>query len=289
MINYKPVVIIGAGRSGTNMLRDTLTQIAGVETWPCDEINYIWRHHNVTHKTDEFTSDMATSKAKKYIRQKFDEMAEETNAKYLVEKTCANSLRVEFVQNVVPEAKYLHIVRDGRDVVESAKKRWEAPLDTEYIGEKMRFVPKSDLPYYGFKYFLNRLYKITSRENRLASWGPQFTGMTEQLKKVSLEEVCAYQWKASVEKATNAFKNFIPSSQYHTIYYEDFVEHPVKNMKQICAFLNIEITPEEIERLTQDVSSKSVGKGVKTLSDKNLLERVNTILNPAMERHQYEM
>ncbi|MGY4688469.1 sulfotransferase family protein [Salibacterium sp. K-3] len=289
MKQYQPVIIIGAGRSGTNMLRDTLTQISGVQTWPCDEINYIWRHHNVRNKTDEFTSDMAKPKVQTYIRQKFDEMAEETNADYLVEKTCANSLRVEYVQRVVPEAKYLHIVRDGRDVVESAKKRWEAPLDTEYIGEKMRFVPKSDLPYYGFKYFLNRLYKLASQENRLASWGPQFTGLSEQLKNKSLEEVCAYQWKASVEKATSAFKNFIPSSQYHTIYYEDFVAEPVQNMKNICSFLNIDVSDDKLEQITQDISTKSVGRGVNTLEEKDLLANINAIVQPMMEQHQYEV
>ena len=42
----QPVVIIGAARSGTNMLRDVLVKLPGVGTWPCDEINYIWRHGN---------------------------------------------------------------------------------------------------------------------------------------------------------------------------------------------------------------------------------------------------
>jgi hypothetical protein len=30
--------------SGANMLRDVLTLLPGVATWPCDEINYTWRH-----------------------------------------------------------------------------------------------------------------------------------------------------------------------------------------------------------------------------------------------------
>ena len=32
---------------GHNMLRDVLTKLPGVATWPCDEINYIWRHGTV--------------------------------------------------------------------------------------------------------------------------------------------------------------------------------------------------------------------------------------------------
>src|SRR5699024_6252863 len=88
-INYTPVIIIGAGRSGTNMLRDTLTQIAGVNTWPCDEINYIWRHYNLSYPNDEFTTSMATNRVKKYIHKQFDKIAAQSNTSYLVEKTCA--------------------------------------------------------------------------------------------------------------------------------------------------------------------------------------------------------
>ena len=40
-LGAKPVVIIGAPRSGTNMLRDVLCDWPGVVTWPCDEINLI--------------------------------------------------------------------------------------------------------------------------------------------------------------------------------------------------------------------------------------------------------
>ncbi|MDN5869897.1 MAG: sulfotransferase [Nitrococcus sp.] len=39
MSSYQPVVIIGAPSSGTNMLRDVLTPIPDVPTWPCENIN----------------------------------------------------------------------------------------------------------------------------------------------------------------------------------------------------------------------------------------------------------
>ena len=48
------VIIIGAPRSGTNMLRDALTALPDCGTWPCDEINYVWRHGNVGFPSDEF-------------------------------------------------------------------------------------------------------------------------------------------------------------------------------------------------------------------------------------------
>ncbi len=69
--NFQPVIIIGAARSGTNMLRDLLVELPAVGTWPCDEINYIWRHFNAAHPDDEFPPELATPRVRDYLRQSF--------------------------------------------------------------------------------------------------------------------------------------------------------------------------------------------------------------------------
>ena len=155
VVNYQPIIIIGAPRSGTNMIREALCSLEDTGTWPCDEINYIWRHGNVSSETDEFSPDMATENVKSYIRKKFDQMASKLMVRFLVEKTCANSLRVAFVDRVIPNAKYVYIVRDGIDVAESAAIRWRANLNIFYILKKIRYVPFLDIPFYSFRYFLN--------------------------------------------------------------------------------------------------------------------------------------
>ncbi len=63
-------------------------------------------------------------------------MARRDDADVVVEKTCANSLRVPFVDRVVPEARYVFIRRDGLDAVGSAMARWKAPLDIPYLARK---------------------------------------------------------------------------------------------------------------------------------------------------------
>ena len=167
-----PIIIIGAGRSGTNMLRDILTKIQEFGTWPCDEINYIWRRGNVRYPSDEFDVEQATEPIKKFIRRAFNRIAQKRGLKYVVEKTCANSLRVSFVERVFPEAKFIFIVRDGRDVVESALKRWVAPLDIPYIIKKARYIPLTDIPYYSIRYLWHRIYRVFSKINRVSFWGP---------------------------------------------------------------------------------------------------------------------
>ena len=156
------------------MLRDVLTSLPGFATWPCDEINYIWRHGNVRYPSDEFTPDMARAEVCGYIRRRFDRVAQRYRAKVVVEKTCANSLRVGFVNAVLPDAKFVLIFRDGRDAVASAMKRWVAPLDFEYIFKKARYVPFGDMPYYAFKYLRSRIAMTSSRKRRISLLGATF-------------------------------------------------------------------------------------------------------------------
>ena len=125
---FKNVIIIGAPRSGTNMLRDVLCSIEGFDTWPCDEINFIWRHGNIKSQSDELRTDQANDYVKKFIRDKFCRLQKKKNSKVIVEKTCANSLRVPFVNEIIPDAKFIYIKRDMLDVVGSAKHRWKAPI-----------------------------------------------------------------------------------------------------------------------------------------------------------------
>lgn len=265
-MEYSPIVIIGAPRSGTNMLRDVLARLPGVATWPCDEINYIWRHGNVRHTSDEFTEQMARASVVKYIRRQFDWVARRYGVKRVVEKTCANSLRVPFVDRVVPEARYLFIYRDGFDAVGSAMKRWKADLDIPYLARKARFVPATDLPFYALRYFWNRVYRVLSREERLAFWGPQLDGMRALLEKYSLEEVCALQWRRCVDLADEAFRQ-MPEEQVCRISYERFVKRAAGELRRISEFLGLEGSEVELANAVADVSPNSVGRGRQELGE----------------------
>src|SRR6478672_3892385 len=123
------LVIIGAPRSGTNMLRDLICTLPGAGTWPCDEINFIWRHGNVRYPSDAFPDELATDRVRQYVRGSFDSVARSNRLDIVVEKTCANSLRVGFVDRIVPDARYIFLVRHGMDAVVSAAQRWRSKLD----------------------------------------------------------------------------------------------------------------------------------------------------------------
>ncbi|MHC9510143.1 sulfotransferase family protein [Kangiella sp. M94] len=284
-MSRKDVIIIGAPRSGTNMLRDVLTSLEGIETWPCDEINYIWRHGNVGYPSDEIPAEMAVPKVQSYIRRKFDSIAKKNNADIVVEKTCANSLRVPFVDRVLPDAKYIFIYRDGVDATGSAKLRWTAKFDLEYVLEKVRFVPKSDLPYYALRYFWARIYRLFSKEKRLAFWGPALKDMGDILKKHTLEEVCALQWQRCVELSEKAFAS-MPEDKVIRVKYESFVQAPKDELKRILRFVDKDVADESVKKAVSAVSAKSLGKGRKLLGIEKV-KQLETLVGDTLKRYGY--
>jgi hypothetical protein len=280
------VVIIGAPRSGTNMLRDVLCSLPAIATWPCDEINYLWRHGNASYPSDEIPKERVNGRVKAKVRKSFNWVSKKYGANYVVEKTCANSLRVPFIDAIIPSAKYVFIVRDGIDATGSAKLRWTAKLDIPYILEKVRFVPKVDLPYYAGRYFWSRIYRIFSREKRLAFWGPALNNMQSVLSRHSLNEVCAIQWQQCVDKADQDFMS-MPEEKYIKVRYEDFVQNPDEELRRILDFLDYKnVDVRLIESAVARVSPKSIGKGRAALDDSEV-KNLEVLVGDTLKSHGY--
>lgn len=267
------------------MLRDVICALPGVATWPCDEINYIWRHGNVRHPSDELTPVMARPSVVKYIRRKFNWVASRYDAHTIVEKTCANSLRVPFVDAVVPDAKYVFIHRDGLDAVGSAMSRWQAALDLPYLARKAQFVPFSDLPYYGGRYLWNRVYRLVSRERRLAFWGPRLERMDELLANHLLDEVCALQWQACVDKAVEAF-SAMANDRWLGLAYEEFVQDPKSQLARVVDFMELSVQKSAIQRAVVQVRPDSVGKGRAVLAE-GTVRRLEALVGNTLARWGY--
>lgn len=283
-LDFKPVIIIGAARSGTNMLRDVLTRLDGFVTWDCDEINPIWRHGNLNHPYDEFTADMARPEVIRFIRKEFQKIAKK-NTEFVVEKSCANTLRLPFIHKVFPEAKYIHIYRDGRDTVASARKRWKAPFDLKYSLKKLRFVPKSDLPRIVWDFGSLRLKQAFGGAKKLRIWGVRVPMKDEVLASKNLEEICALQWDYSVRYALDFFEKY-PDSVVH-IRYEDFVKNPVAGLVPIMNLLEASVGEEKLKTVVGPVRTTSVGKYEKEL-DASTITDIDRIMRQTLERIGYE-
>lgn len=266
-----PLIVLGAPRSGTNALRNTICNIKGFETWPCDEINYAWRFSNSSFKYDNLSASQASTSAKNYIRKLFYRLYEKSLADVVVEKTCANCLRVPFVAEIFPGAKYLYIRRDPYDVVSSSLKRWEAPLDIPYLLKKLIYIPKADIPYYATKYLIHRLKKISYSSNALPSWGPRFAGIDELRKQCSLPELCVHQWyECCFSAETDLLRLSSSGSPCYFLNYNDFVTSPKHSLSKALKFLGFEVNKKDLLQAATSIHRSSIGKGRTEMSPQML-------------------
>lgn len=262
MLKNDPIIIIGAPRSGTNMLRNCLCRVDGFETWPCDEINYIWRHGNRDYPNDAIPPELATEQVKSFITKKFEQIEIKTSARRIVEKTCANSLRVPFVNAVLPNAKYVFIVRNGVDAVASATKKRSSKLNVPYVIEKLRYVPVVDLPFYFVRYAKDLFIKKINGRSGSKLWGPIPEVKSNFSEDLSPREQSVHQWKQCVVNSALAL-SLLPRDRVHLLRYEEFVANPCQEFSKILRFIGEE-QPKNIDQILCDVSNANVGKGFDT-------------------------
>lgn len=252
------------------MLRDALCRLERFSTWPCDEINCIWRHGNKRWPTDSLPPHLARPEVVAYIRASFRRRHRLDRCDVVVEKTCANCLRIPFVRAVLPEAKFLVLLRTAADAVASASLRWRAPVDLRYTLAKSRFVPTTDMPYYALRFLRNRLWRLASKEDRLGWWGPRPDSFRELRALPDLIEVCARQWLDCVTRSSESLLEMAPGT-VAVVRYEDFVVDPSERLAATLRGLyGLQPLPQQLAYATRDVGTDRIGRGHARLSDRDL-------------------
>jgi hypothetical protein len=234
-----PIFLIGAARSGTKFLRDCLRADPRVAAVPYD-INYIWRYGQNGSGDDRLDPTSIDAGSMRRLRQMIARQARWKEGAVLLEKTVSNSLRVPFVEAVFPGARYVHLVRDGRDVALSAMNEWAAPPDYRRLAEKLWRLPLESLPYlvwFSRKSLLARS-KAAGSVGRV--WGPRYPGITDDMARRTLAEVCAIQWQKSVEFA-RADLGALPADRVFEVRYEALVSDP-QVIADLATALNLDST-----------------------------------------------
>jgi hypothetical protein len=217
------VVIVGAARSGTKYLRDILATATNAACVPYD-INYIWRYGSESHPDDALPESLATDGKARFIRAQVHRLAgvDPLARTVIFEKTVGSTLRVPFVNTVFPEAKFVHLVRDGHAVTESAMRQWQEPMNWRRLLEKARWLPLQNLGYAGW-FAANFAKGLLSGRGGGRVWGPRYPGLDEDVARGrDLAEICAEQWRASVAAARDGLRA-IPAERQITIRYDALV------------------------------------------------------------------
>lgn len=275
---FSPLFIIGCPRSGTNALRDALCSLDEFFSWDCDEINYVWRHVKPLARTDILTASDASHSSVSYIRgyidkfyrQKAGRLCDVKTAPVLIEKTCANTLRLDFIDRCFPTAKYIYIKRNPADVVSSSVKRWQhKDIDLRYLLKKLRYVPVTDLPLYSSMFLANKLKVLFSPRGIHHSWGPRVPGIDSIRDSKDIYALAAYQWKYCSLSAESFFENQCVPSRYYTLTYEDLVRDYKSSMTNMLSHLRLPISVLSLDALENHFYSHSVRMGA-NLSESHL-------------------
>ena len=117
-----PVFILGCGRSGTSFLGRALGAHPGVEFW--FEPHAVWAA--IDPRTDyggwyggAGGSRLGAEHVDDRIRRRFRRAFAPSGGATMVEKTPINTFRIGYLEALHPEARYVHIVRDGVEVAHS--------------------------------------------------------------------------------------------------------------------------------------------------------------------------
>lgn len=277
----RPVIIIGAARSGTKILRDVLAEATGTACVPYD-IGFVWRYGN-EHRTDDVLEDSTvTPRIMRFIRGYVDGYAPHRNAAVL-EKTVGNTLRVPFVHAVMPDATFVHLIRNGVDVTESARRQWKIQPPRDYLMKKVRHFPLRLAPTYGRKYLASQLANRPRGTGR-ATWGPRYPLMDSDLARDGLLPVCARQWRYSVELASADLSGV--SAPTVEIRYEDLVSEPAGVLETIAATAGLTLRPAALREVIPRVRGDRTGTGLATLSRPERLT-VAAEIDPTLMRLGY--
>ena len=255
----RPVIILGAARSGTKLLRAVIASHLRTVAIPHD-INFIWKYGNYHINHDELSPANVTPCSAAFIRRFFERFRKRRRAEMrVVEKTVSNTIRVDFVRTIFPSCQFIHLIRDGLDVSVSSMFQWQAKLDSGNVLDKLKYFPIRALPTYGVQYALAYLSRTFSGEKRVSSWGVRLKDLDALVRQYSLLEVCGLQWSRCVEHTVNALAA-VPETDKLEVRYELFVQKPLEETERILAFLGLEMSDEVVRYIKDTVRVDQIGK-----------------------------
>jgi len=303
-MNIPIVIIVGAPRSGTSILGRVLDRHPQVSTWV--EPYYVWYHHFREASHDQLGEEDASEKVYFRIRRAFNRYRRALNVDWVVDKSPRNCLKIPFVKTVFPEARYIFLLRDGRDTIASINKQWEIKrgifANTAKSGQWKnqiriirRWLSRRPLwslrfqsllfeigpPRYWFKKeFLNQI-----RWEGRFGWGPRFRGWQNVVDRTVPLEFSAYQWFHCAQGILENISS-IPKEKCFILKYEDFIGDPKTWLENLFTFLDLEF-PKGFMNMIPRIWGDNAGKWPRILSLEDL-QMIGPIIGQAILALGYE-
>ena len=245
-----PIFILGSGRSGTTVLGTALSKHNMItylnerrdlwfDAYPETDIwtdKAICRYGKICLTVDD--SDAVKSLK---LRRLFHKETVKTSKPILVEKLPINNFRVDFIRSIFPDAKFIHIYRNGLEVARSIQKLSE---EKHWFGSN------------GYKWEQLRAY---SKQSDIT---------------VELPELCdnnylkgLLEWRLGTESVVNSLIN-MSEDKFIEISYSEFTKKPAETIRKVLSFIGIDEDSSVVRFVNKNISRKT-----KTLDNNNLSDQ----------------
>jgi hypothetical protein len=298
------VFIVGSPRSGTTIFGELLDKHPLLSQWY--EPYFVWDRYFRLAAHDERTAADATARVSRQIFRDFDRYRKNKKCLVLIDKSPRNSLKIPFILKIFPRARFVHLLRDGRDVTLSIHKEWHKRRsivnDPKQKGQfnyfKALSVLKKFLERQTFLqgklralwfethgHFLNKSKQLNRiRWEGEIGWGPRFKNWQGMFAKTSLLQFNAHQWSACVRCIQRDW-NLIHQKNRLTLRYEDLITNPEKKVNEILEFIGLSSSKEFIDSLPE-LKANNFNKWKNEFTP-NQLEDIHPILTPHLMKLGY--
>ena len=221
----RPVFVVSPPRSGSTFLFETLAQSPGLYTIGDESHQLIEGISALAPQSQGYASNRllardATPEIADALRSRFfaalrdrDQRAPESGASVrMLEKTPKNALRVPFLASVFPEARFIYLHRDVRQVLSSIIEAWTSG----------RFRTYPQLPGWTGP-----------------AWSLLLVPGWQELIGAPLHEIAAAQWRTTTQLLLDDLEQ-LPADRWTVVRYEALVADPQAEILRLCRLFSLD-------------------------------------------------
>lgn len=193
-----------------------------------------------------------------YLKHTIQKHLKHFGGQRFLNKNPDNSARIRYLNKLFPDAYFIHIVRDGRAVCASLLKFRKAAAD--FFGPHHRHATSG--------------IKVKTWDEIAQYWDKDPIYSTGLL------------WRDVLETLAQDRPRILPK-RYLEIRYEDFCQHPLAILKDVCQFCQLPWTPTVFEQAAQSIQLRDRNHTWQQTLTPTEIDQLTPLITPTLQTYGY--